>query len=64
MKAKRSNALWASPVYAPQDENGNWNSSPTFQRAQVTNPLAMTEIYKDKTVSNGYRFVGSGFAEL
>ena len=57
-------ALWAAPVYAPRDENGNWNSGPTFQRAQVGNPYAFTEIYKDKTISNGYRFVGSAFVEL
>jgi TonB-linked SusC/RagA family outer membrane protein len=59
-----ANALWAAPVYSPRDANGNWNSSPTFQRAQVSNPLAFTEIYKDKSINNGYRFVGSAFAEL
>jgi TonB-linked SusC/RagA family outer membrane protein len=57
-------ALWSAPVYAPRDENGNWNAAPTFQRAQVGNPYAFTEIYKDKSIDNGYRFVGSIFAEL
>jgi TonB-linked SusC/RagA family outer membrane protein len=59
-----ANALWASPVFAPKDDAGNWNSSPTFQRAQVSNPLAFVDIYKDKTVSYGYRFVTSAFAEI
>jgi TonB-linked SusC/RagA family outer membrane protein len=59
-----NSALWSAPVYAPRDENGNWNAAPTFQRAQVGNPYAFTEIYKDKTISNGYRLVGSLFAEI
>lgn len=57
-------ALWSAPVYAPRDANGNWNSAPEFQRAQVGNPYAFTEIYKDKSVDEGYRFVGSAFVEL
>lgn len=57
-------AVWSAPVYAPRDENGNWNAAPTFQRAQVGNPYAFTEIYRDKTISNGYRLVGSLFAEI
>ena len=57
-------ALWSAPVYAPKDANGNWNPSPTFQRAQVGNPYAFTEIYKGKTISDGYRFVGSGWVGL
>lgn len=62
--ANINTALYAAPVYQPRDANGNWNASPSFQRAQVTNPLAMTEIYKDKNLSSGYRFVGSAFAEI
>lgn len=57
-------SLWAAPVYAPQDENGNWNPGPSFQRAQVGNPYAFTQIFRDKTISNGYRLVGSLFAEI
>lgn len=57
-------ALWSAPVYAPQDANGNWNPAPTFQRAQVGNPYAFTQIYKNKTISNGYRLVASAFAEV
>lgn len=59
-----NSALWAAPVYAPRDASGNWNSAPTFQRAQVGNPYAFVEIYKNKTISNGIRFIGSAFAEL
>lgn len=57
-------ALWAAPVYAPRDEDGNWNPSPTFQRAQISNPVAMMEIFRNKTISEGYRFLGSGFVEV
>jgi TonB-linked SusC/RagA family outer membrane protein len=59
-----TSALWAAPVYAPRDASGNWNSAPTFQRAQVGNPYAFTEIYKDKTIANGYRFVGSAWTSI
>jgi TonB-linked SusC/RagA family outer membrane protein len=59
-----NSALWAAPVYAPQDDAGNWNAAPSFQRAQVGNPYAFIEIYKDKTISHGYRFVGSAFAQV
>ncbi len=59
-----SSALWSAPVYAPRDAGGNWNAAPTFQRAQVGNPYAFTEIYKDKSINDGYRFVASAFAEL
>ncbi len=62
--AQLNNAIWAAPVYAPKAENGLYNSSPSFQRAQVGNPVATTEILKDKTISEGYRVVGSGFVEL
>lgn len=57
-------AVWAAPVYAPRDENGNWNPAPPFQRAQVGNPYAFTEIYRDKAINNGYRLVASAFAEI
>lgn len=59
-----TNALWAAPVFAPQDEDGNWNPSPVFQRAQVSNPVAFTEIFDGRTISEGFRFVASGWAEV
>lgn len=58
------NALWAAPVYDPGDATTGWTSAPAFQKAQVGNPVAITEINKGTTQSHGYRFVGSGFAEL
>lgn len=57
-------ALWATPVVAPKDLSGVWNSMPDFQKAQVANPLAMAEIERGKTLQDGYRFVGSAYAEL
>ncbi|AMM50434.1 hypothetical protein TH61_03485 [Rufibacter sp. DG15C] len=58
------NSLWAAPVYSPYHSSGAYNSGPSFQRAQVGNPVAFMEIYKGTTVSNGYRFVGSAFGEV
>jgi TonB-linked SusC/RagA family outer membrane protein len=59
-----NSAIWAAPVYAPQDEVGNWNAAPSFQRAQVGNPYAFIEIFNGKTIAHGYRFVGSAFAQV
>jgi len=62
--ASITNALWASPVFSPFNEAGEYNASPPFQRTEVGNPVATTEINKGNTISNGYRFVGSVFAEV
>jgi TonB-linked SusC/RagA family outer membrane protein len=62
--ADLNNAIWAVPVYAPRNENGIFNVAPDYQRAQVGNPVARMEIFKDKTISEGYRVVGSAFVEL
>ncbi|MGV3539440.1 MAG: SusC/RagA family TonB-linked outer membrane protein [Rufibacter sp.] len=59
-----TSALWAAPVYTPYHESGVYNSGPPFQRAQVGNPVAFMEINKGNNVSNGYRLVGSAFAEI
>ncbi|WP_181305792.1 TonB-dependent receptor [Rufibacter sp. XAAS-G3-1] len=59
-----SGSLWAAPVYNPYHETGAYNSGPAFQRAQVANPVAFMEINKGTNVSNGYRLVGSAFAEV
>jgi TonB-linked SusC/RagA family outer membrane protein len=58
------NSLWAAPVYSPYHASGAWNSGPSFQRAQVGNPVAFMEINKGTTKSNGYRFVASAFGEV
>ncbi|TRX58456.1 TonB-dependent receptor [Fulvivirga sp. M361] len=59
-----TNALWAAPVVEPTDEEGNWNPTPTIQRAQVANPVALTEIFDRRTISEGFRFVASGWVEV
>ncbi len=59
-----SNALIAAPVYAPYAPNGSYNASPSFQKAQVGNPVAAMDIFRDKAFNYGYRFVGSAFAEI
>ncbi|WP_158563314.1 SusC/RagA family TonB-linked outer membrane protein [Chitinophaga silvatica] len=58
------NALIAAPIFEPYSADGRYNASPTFQRAQVGNPVANMEIFKDKAINYGYRFVGSAFAEI
>ncbi|MFC6997198.1 SusC/RagA family TonB-linked outer membrane protein [Rufibacter roseus] len=57
-------SLWAAPVYNPYHETGVFNSGPSFQRAQVANPVAFMEINKGTVISNGYRLLGSAFAEV
>ncbi|MBX2965723.1 MAG: TonB-dependent receptor [Cyclobacteriaceae bacterium] len=59
-----NNAIWAVPVYAPKGPDGVYNTAPAFQRAQVSNPVAVMEFMKGTTISEGYRVVASGFVEL
>lgn len=58
------NALMAAPIYAPYNAAGGYNASPSFQRAQVGNPVANRDIPKGHARNYGYRFVGSAFAEI
>ncbi len=59
-----TNALWASPVFDVRNEYGDWMASPTFQRAQVGNPVATTEINNEKNLNDGYRLVASAWGEV
>ena len=59
-----TNALWASPIVPVQAGDGLYYSMPSFQRAQVGNPIATLNRNNATSVNRGYRFVGSLFAEL
>lgn len=59
-----TNALWAAPVVPVQAGDELYYSMPSFQRAQVGNPIATLNRNNRTSVNRGYRFVGSLFAEF
>lgn len=59
-----TNALWAAPIVPVQAGDGLYYSMPSFQRAQVGNPIATLDRNNETSVNRGYRFVGSLFAEV
>ncbi|SDE23888.1 SusC/RagA family TonB-linked outer membrane protein [Niabella drilacis] len=52
-----------APVYAP-DGSGLLHSLPSFQRAQVNNPLVSIDLLNGTRINKEYRVVGSVFGEL
>lgn len=58
-----TNALWAAPIVPVQYDENTYYSMPSFQRAQVGNPIATLNRLDNKSLPKGYRFVGSLFAE-
>lgn len=61
--ASITNALWAAPIVPIQLDEQTYYSMPSFQRAQVGNPIAALNRNNGNTVTKGYRVVGSLFAE-
>lgn len=59
-----NNALWAVPIVPVQYNNNTYYSMPSFQRAQVGNPIASLNRGNGTSLPKGYRFVGSLFAEI
>ncbi|WP_346237588.1 TonB-dependent receptor [Niabella insulamsoli] len=59
-----TNALWAAPIVPIQAGEDLYYSMPSFQRAQVGNPVATLNRNNNTSISRGYRFVGSAFAEF
>lgn len=59
-----TNALWAAPIVPIKAGDGLYYSMPSFQRAQVGNPIANLDRNNNTSVNRGYRFVGSAFAEF
>lgn len=59
-----TNALWAAPIVPVQFNENTYYSMPSFQRAQVGNPIANVNRNKGNTIDKGYRLIGSLFAEV
>ncbi|RYG21889.1 MAG: TonB-dependent receptor [Chitinophagaceae bacterium] len=59
-----NSAVWAAPIVPIRNNEGLFNAMPSFQRAQVGNPVYAMERMRDKTVDRGYRATGSLFAEV
>lgn len=62
-QADITNALWAAPIVPVNYSNNIYYSMPSFQRAQVGNPVARLMNNEGTSVPYGYRAVGSVFAE-
>jgi TonB-linked SusC/RagA family outer membrane protein len=62
--ASISNSLWAAPIVPVQFDQNTYYSMPSFQRAQVGNPIAALNRNDRNSVEKGYRIVGSLFAEV
>ncbi len=59
-----NNALWAAPIVPIQIDADTYYSMPSFQRAQVGNPIAALNRNNRTSVNKGYRMIGSLFAEI
>ncbi|KQC02686.1 TonB-dependent receptor [Pedobacter sp. Hv1] len=59
-----NNALWASPIVPVQTNASTFYAMPSFQRAQVGNPIAALERNNRSAINKNFRFNGSIFAEL
>src|SRR5690606_23139267 len=59
-----NNALWAVPIVPVQYDENTYYSMPSFQRAQVGNPIANLNRNTGNSVNKGYRAVGNLFAEI
>lgn len=58
------NALRAAPIIPIKSPEGYYYSTPSFQRAQVGNPLYNLQRLDGTSINKGYRTVGNVFAEL
>jgi TonB-linked SusC/RagA family outer membrane protein len=59
-----NNALWAAPIVPVQVDANTYYSMPSFQRAQVGNPVATLNRNTGNAIIKGYRFIGSVFGEV
>lgn len=62
--ASVSNALWAAPIVPIKENDRTYYAMPSFQRAQVGNPVASMERGNRTSINDGYRVIGSLFAEV
>ncbi len=59
-----TNALWAAPIVPIQADEKTYYSMPSFQRAQVGNPIANVNRNRGTQLDKGFRLIGSLFAEI
>lgn len=59
-----NNVLWAAPIVPVQQDADLYYSMPSFQRAQVGNPIANLNRNDGNSVNNGYRAIASLFGEV
>lgn len=59
-----TNALWAAPIVPIQLDENTYYAMPSFQRAQVGNPIASLNRNDRTSINKGYRVIGSLFAEI
>ncbi|WP_316794885.1 TonB-dependent receptor [Pedobacter agri] len=57
-------ALYAAPIVPIDNGAGLYNTMPSFQRAQVGNPVYNIERLRNTAINRGYRFNGSLYAEI
>ena len=62
--ASISNALWAAPIVPIQKDTNSYYSMPSFQRAQVGNPVAVLNRADGNSIDKGFRIIGNIFAEI
>lgn len=62
--ASITNALWAAPIVPIQQDEKTYYSMPSFQRAQVGNPIAALNRGNRTSVDKQYRVIGNLFAEV
>lgn len=59
-----NNALWSAPIVPVQFDENTYYSMPSFQRAQVGNPIETLNRTNGNSINRGYRVVGNVFAEV
>lgn len=59
-----TNALWAAPIVPVRESETVYYAMPSFQRAQVGNPVANINRNDRTSVNQGFRVVGTLFGEV
>lgn len=62
--ADLNNGIWAAPIVGQKAGDGLYYSMPSFQRAQVGNPLARIDRNDRTAINQGYRAIASLNAEV
>lgn len=63
-QASITNALWAAPIVPIQQDANTYYSMPSFQRAQVGNPIAALNRSDRNSVNKSFRVIGNLYAEV